>query len=199
MLTTRFNGNFNGTIHHKGEPSEYYVEQSARRPHRQRVLAVLLVVVVAPLLVAYMVVDLPRPNAVATVVGTAPTPLQPGEPGRTPVPGTAPVDQTLVDVAGLRVSYVLDGREATVDLAVTDTDYDHALEVHPIGSTLKVHAYPADGPSGTPARAILPEDHTTTGGGWLAITLVGAALLWAAARRNEAKGPLSVPVYLDPR
>jgi hypothetical protein len=201
MVTTRLNGTFNGTLHHKGESPEYYVEQSARRPRRQRRLALFLVAVVAPLLVAYTVVDLPRPNTVATVVGTGVPPIsqQPGDAGRTPVPGTAPVAQTLADVAGLRITYVLDGTETTVDIAVTDTDYDSALLVHPIGSTMKVHAYPADQLSGTPARATMPKDQTAAGGALLALALVGAGLLWLAARRNEARGPLSMPVLLDPR
>ena len=176
MVTTKPNGNFNGTLHHKGESSEYYVEQSERRPHRQRVLAIALVAL-TPLFVAYAIVDLPRPNVQATVVGTA------------PVLSESP------DARGITVSYVWKGVSTTTAIYV-DSTVDAAAK-YPVGSTVGVHAS-VDEYDGSP-HAALPVNQMVGGLFLAVVALLSAAFLWRAARRNDERGPLSGQVYLDPR
>lgn len=175
MVTTRPNGNFNGTLHHKGESSEYYVEQSVRRPRRQRVLAIFLVAL-TPVFLAYAIIDLPRANVQATVVGSAPVTVD------------AP------DARGITVSYVWQGVPSTTSIYV-DSTVDVAAK-YPVGSTVWVHAEVAEDDT---ASAALPADQMVGGIFLTVVSLLSAAFLWRAARRNDRRGPLSGQVYLDPR
>ena len=177
MVTTKPNGNFNGTLHHKGESSEYYVEQSERRPRRQRVLAIILVAL-TPLFVAYAIVDLPRANVQATVVGSA------------PVLSESP------DARGITVSYVWKGVPTTTAIYV-DSTVDAAAK-YPVGSTVWVRAKVADDFYDT-SSAELPVDQAVGGTFLAVVSLLSAAFLWRAARRNEKRGPLTGQVFLDPR
>lgn len=160
------NGFYQGTIHHKGEPPEYFAEQAARRPRRQRILAIVLVLVAAPLFLAWSVVDLPRPNAQATVTGH--------------------VD---VDVAHpqptLQVTYDWRGATRTASIPVAADGAVDPLAAYPVGSTvsIKVHDRSADDPVGV----TITYDEPVAGTGLAIASLVGAALLWSAARRNERR------------
>jgi hypothetical protein len=177
MATARLNGTFNGTLHHKGESSEYYVQQSERRPRRQRILAIVFVAL-APLFLAYAVVDLPRANVQATVVGSA--------------PGTT----DSVGAPRITVSYVWQGVPTTTDIGVGS-----AVDVattYPVGSTVWVHAQVANDYYDTPS-ALLPVDQTVGGLFLAVVALLSAVFLLRAARRNEERGPLTGQVYLDPR
>jgi len=176
MVTTKPNGNFHGTLHHKGESSEYYVEQSERRPRRQRILAIALVAL-TPLFVAYAIVDLPRANVQATVVGSA------------PVLSESP------DARGITVSYVWQGVPTTTAIYVDSTVDVPAT--YPVGSVIWVHAS-VDKYDGGP-RAALPVNQLVGGLFLAVVALVSAMFLWRSARRNELRGPLSGQVYLDPR
>lgn len=176
MVTTKPNGNFNGTLHHKGESSEYYVEQSERRPRRQRIVAIALLAL-TPLFVLYAVVDLPRANAQATVVAS--------------VPGTTDT----VGPPRITVAYVWKGVPTTTDIEF-DTTVD-TVATYPIGSTVWVHAS-VDKYDGGP-RAQLPVDQMVGGIFLAVVALLSAVFLLRAARRNEKRGPLTGQVYLDPR
>jgi hypothetical protein len=177
MVTTRLNGTFNGTLHHKGESPEYYVEQSVRRPRRQRILAIFLVAL-TPLFVAYAIVDLPRANVRATVVGTGPA-----------IPGSD-------GSPAVTVSYVWQGVPTTTAIQL-DSTID-TTKKYPVGSTVWVHASVANDVYDT-ASAELPVDQMVGGIFLTVVALLSAAFLWRSARRNERRGPLTMPVYLDPR
>jgi hypothetical protein len=161
VSATRPNGTFNGTLHHKAEPVEYFAEQARRRPHRQRVVALGLVLL-APFLFAYAVVALPTPNAVATV--------------------TRHVDANTTR-PGLVVTYYWQGESRTSTIPLDAEAGDDPLAAYPVGSTLEVHAYlpTQDDPSG----ARIPARHPVAGMGLGVAALLGAGWLWGTARRND--------------
>ncbi len=161
------NGFYNNTLRIKAEPPEYFAEQLRRRPRRQRVTALFLVLLSGCLL-AWGFVDLPRANTVATVVSQN---LQP--------------DPEFSLDPELNVTFVLDGATYTASVSVEGLSADQAATTYPVGARFVVHG---SGP--TPddlARAEIPTDHPVAGPVLAVLALVGAGLLWLAARRNDRK------------
>lgn len=157
------NGFYQGTIHHKGEPPEYFAEQAARRPRRQRILAIFLVLVATPLFLAWSVVDLPRPNAEATVTGHVVDPAHPE--------------------ATLEVTYDWRGATRTASIPVPADGAGDPLAAYPVGSTVSIKVQ-EETPT-HPYKVTITYDQPVAGTLLAVTSLVGAAVLWWAARRNE--------------
>jgi hypothetical protein len=152
--------NFHGTLRLGAEDPAYHIEKARKRPRRQRVVAVMLVVFAGFCLVMAWV-PTPAANTSATVTasrtdGTGRTILEVSYPG---------ADDTTVTV-----DVLLPAGWSTTD--------------HPVGSTLEVAASTTD--VGGP-RAEVPVLHPWT---MLVLALgscLGAAALWRAARRNDRR------------
>ncbi len=159
------NGFYDNTLHTKAEPPEYFASQARRRPRRQRIVAGCLLLL-TPVFVAWAVVDLPRPNTVATVTDV----------GRL-VTSAQSTDQTIL------INYVWQGVSQTAELAVGDLD--DVGTAYPVGSAVDVRAYSAT--ADAPAGATLPYNQPVAGTLAAAAAIIGAVLLLRSARRNERR------------